>query len=649
MKKFLLLGAAVLIAVSASAQAKRVSAVEPKTSPKLQLEKLNPSSYSKEVKATDANFGAYSSKLNKGPQKANIIDLWYTRPAGVFPVGPVCVDGEYMGKYGITFYLFKPWKDYTFRGYIEGLDEGANPLYAWRYTIYDEEYDDYSNQKDLLINYPMYTQDVMPVFFACFGNDYEDENAEWFEYQSMYYTFNYNDNPPSLTEYEPNLAVALPSFNSFSDIEGYELYCYQHEFTPGGRFGEQPYTAIRYTGLKAFDPEEEAAEEGSGYWFGKNAGSIDGHTHVDGIAQAFEKPEHPYLLKRIGVELGYVNLVGPVEFTCKVYKLDALPEYDPEYPVALPAEPGELIATGKFTATPDMVDPNYNDLFLDFALMGHDEFDPTLEYEITPTVDYPILVVLDNYNDEGMENLKQFTTFCAYDWGRMSSQDFGETAYLKVDRADEDGVFHNDYMWYGMHNFLGDYYTAFQISINIEQPFIDTYVTGDDEYTFPDEGGEMVRDFIFETEEGEEEMTMYGVYFVSNVITSEGDWYVTWNDEEELPDWLHLELADLQVGDAYSYVAATPITADPLPEGVTYREAKIRFEIPGDYIYYTFKQGTAPEPNRYDVNHDGEVNVADINCLIDYILTGSGQHDVNGDGEMTVADINALIDYILNH
>ena len=49
------------------------------------------------------------------------------------------------------------------------------------------------------------------------------------------------------------------------------------------------------------------------------------------------------------------------------------------------------------------------------------------------------------------------------------------------------------------------------------------------------------------------------------------------------------------------------------------------------------------------MNHDGEVNVADINCLIDYILTGSGQHDVNGDGEMTVADINALIDYILNH
>lgn len=648
MKKFLLLGAAVLIAISANAQAKRVGAVNQSlmTSPKLQLVKVDQSNFSKAVKVTEPFANPV---VNKGPKKTSILDIWYTRPAGAFPVGPVCVDGSYAGKYGITFYLFKPYKYYTFDGFVEGVEEGDVPHYEWIYTIYDVEYNVVEGaEEDLAVNYDMYTQDAMPTFFCWIGPSADDPSTDWFDFQSMYYTFNYDDNPPTLTNWKPNLALAVPSFNSFADMEGYDLYCYQHEFTPGGRFGDQPYTAIRYTGLKAFDPEEEAAEEGSGYWFGKNAGSIDGRTHVDGIAQAFEKPEHPYLLKRIGVEIDYVNLVGPVEFTCKVYKLDALPEYDPEYSVTLPAEPGELIATGSFVATPDMVDPNYNDLFLDFALMGHDEFDPSLEYEITPTVDYPILVVLDNYNDEGMENLKQFTTFCAYDWGRMSSENFGETAYLKIDRADEDGVFHNDYMWYGMHNFLGDYYTAFMISINIEQSFIDTYVTPDEEYTFPDEGGEMIRNFIFENEDGEEEeLTMYGVYFVSDIISGEGDWFVTWNDEEELPDWLHLELEDLQVGEAYSFIAAHA-SADPLPDGVTYREAKIRFEIPGDYIYYTFKQGTAPEPNRYDVNHDGEVNVADINTLIDYILTGSGQHDVNGDGEMTVADINDLIDYILN-
>ncbi len=62
--------------------------------------------------------------------------------------------------------------------------------------------------------------------------------------------------------------------------------------------------------------------------------------------------------------------------------------------------------------------------------------------------------------------------------------------------------------------------------------------------------------------------------------------------------------------------------------------------------------GPGPEPTpleRYDVNKDGEINVADINVLIDYILSGSGFHDCNLDGEMTVADINDLTDYILNN
>lgn len=53
-----------------------------------------------------------------------------------------------------------------------------------------------------------------------------------------------------------------------------------------------------------------------------------------------------------------------------------------------------------------------------------------------------------------------------------------------------------------------------------------------------------------------------------------------------------------------------------------------------------------------DVNHDGEVNIADINTVIDIILGGNvdGQTreraDVNGDGEVNIADVNAIIDII---
>ena len=50
-----------------------------------------------------------------------------------------------------------------------------------------------------------------------------------------------------------------------------------------------------------------------------------------------------------------------------------------------------------------------------------------------------------------------------------------------------------------------------------------------------------------------------------------------------------------------------------------------------------------------DVNDDGEVNIADVNALIDMILSGTygSRGDVNSDGEVNIGDVNALIDIIL--
>ena len=49
------------------------------------------------------------------------------------------------------------------------------------------------------------------------------------------------------------------------------------------------------------------------------------------------------------------------------------------------------------------------------------------------------------------------------------------------------------------------------------------------------------------------------------------------------------------------------------------------------------------------MNGDGEVSIADVNALIDMILSGTLEKvgDVNGDGEVSIADINAVIDIIL--
>ena len=50
-----------------------------------------------------------------------------------------------------------------------------------------------------------------------------------------------------------------------------------------------------------------------------------------------------------------------------------------------------------------------------------------------------------------------------------------------------------------------------------------------------------------------------------------------------------------------------------------------------------------------DVNGDGEINIADINAVIDMILSEKvvPSGDVNGDGEINIADVNTLIDLIL--
>ena len=65
-----------------------------------------------------------------------------------------------------------------------------------------------------------------------------------------------------------------------------------------------------------------------------------------------------------------------------------------------------------------------------------------------------------------------------------------------------------------------------------------------------------------------------------------------------------------------------------------------------------------PEEPEYilgDVDDDGQVNIADVTSLIDYLLSGNASAinlkaaDVDEDGETTIADVTALIDMLLRH
>ena len=52
-----------------------------------------------------------------------------------------------------------------------------------------------------------------------------------------------------------------------------------------------------------------------------------------------------------------------------------------------------------------------------------------------------------------------------------------------------------------------------------------------------------------------------------------------------------------------------------------------------------------------DVNCDGEINIADVNALIEMILSDNlaPNGDINNDGEITISDLNMLIDIILSY
>jgi alpha-amylase len=63
-------------------------------------------------------------------------------------------------------------------------------------------------------------------------------------------------------------------------------------------------------------------------------------------------------------------------------------------------------------------------------------------------------------------------------------------------------------------------------------------------------------------------------------------------------------------------------------------------------IYLPYLDNATPG----DVNTDGEVNIADVNTLINMILSSSltPSGDVNHDGEVNISDVNTLIDMILS-
>ena len=645
MKKTLLLGALVIMLASAATATTPVKRSDAKVNRTAQLQRV-----AKPQALQQVNFKRTpgSPIVNKAPKREAFLENWYNRPAGAFYCDAISVDGAYGYAYSSPFLFAKPFTDYTYYGFCLGADE--NTHLAWdvfKYGSGEEGFYPVDDAQDVTVNYIMETPQV-PRFYAVDG-DFDDQNATWYQYQIIDHGMGGSYEEPVVESETPIRVFSLPSEKVMNE-DGTEVDYWGSSKTMvgGGREGKNYYLYTYYSGA------EPAPGNDNGWWFGKNG------SHIDGIAQAFEKPTSPYLLKKIGLYTAVLELNGEsAKMTCKVYKLNEIPAYNDTSEVVLPLEPGELIVSGEATVTESTIQDNYG--FVEFTLFGQDEEDPELTYEYTPTIDYPILVVIDGYSDNVA--LQDFSACISND--DEVDEGYGELAYVKYPRRivslDENGdtIFNDEgkpvlewtgeYIgWCGLNNFFtsGAMKTALTIFVCTENPFITfNYSIEDGEHTFPNEGGELVKYVEYEGETyGIEGIDFYSWYGAD-------DYVLTYKGSDELPEWLSIELEDVE-GDEYSgWEVYAAVTAEPLPENVPYREAVIRFEIPGDFIEYKFMQGEPMPFLPEDVNHDGEVTVADVNMTIGIILAGTNDPvaDVNGDGEVTVADVNRVIAYIVGN
>ncbi len=608
MKRFLLLAVAVLIATAANAQIKRSELVQTPQRPNVQLNKAG-------VKMEEMQMRVPETTVVNAPKPADNVRVWYRRPAGAFTGMIVVENGTYAGMVYSPYLAVKPYSDYTFLGFAEGASDNAQ--YYWEVQHWalseigaDEQIWTTVDGKDLTWQWG-YEIDEVPQFNVI-------DNGEPYWWYLRGYEPNSPQNPGAATEHRGTL-LSVPSTMDLWDME---ILKSSKTFGFTSNQGQiSPMTVI--SGPDPYGQNQK------GWWLGKNGGM--GNRCFDGIAQAFEKPEHPYLLKQVVMDCAVLEVASQVDMYCKIYKIDGIPPYMDDGVATLPEQPGELICRGRATLTPET---NLETGGLVFFTL-YDEEDG-LEYEITPTIDDAILVVVDGYNDPEMENLIDFSAMIASNFNE--DEGFGELAYLKVGVLDEEGNL-DHYEWNGLNNFFSNHTmkTGITIFLTTELPYLTFYYPYEDgEYTFPKEGGVIppIGD-----------QCTSGIEFWSWVPSEDDAWEITCNGGE-IPDWLTIELEDIMREGEFSGLVNAVVTADPLPDGMQYREAIVRFSFPGAYIDYKFMQGTngpiIPPPFHfeYDVNGDGEVNIADVNALIYIILAG--------DTEANIAHLNELIAYILS-
>ena len=603
MRKQLLFLAMLAVAATASAQFRYSDQVKAATQePQIAITDMPDAPATFDTKAVPG--------MQQAPSvKENLPKAWYNRPAGAF-WGVHSTTGVSAGAAGYSTY-YAPYMhltpyftsnfvnasqdaesyewEYETRNYVTGT--------GWVYTWYTSE------DQDLAVEYKndIDTVPALTAFNADGGNKYQPGGGKT------------NAERTEITDWYLSTAFAKPDYSTAYTNTADRTMWFSPKYFGANTSRDGSTLAGSYYTTGALD----ADGGNTGRWYGRN------WQNIDYLGVAFEKPEHPYVLRKIGVryqQLTLTDIFSTVPLTVKVYKLnEMIPYQDNINDGAITVDEENLIAQGTCE-----VDSNAsrNGMFI-FPLI---EYDGDLPYEVEPEIDFPILVTFTGYNTDAFTN--EFTLLYSSD---QFDEGHGEHTYLGETQEDGSVVYYGNYSFFTNKRMRG-----ISIVADIVRPFmIWNWSTETGEYTFANEG---------ETYAPE-------IYTYENMDL----WDITNADtgEDELPEWLTVELEyglD-DNGEEDENIVIPVMTAEPLPEGVDYRECNIKFSYPGAYIIFKAMQGEKSTLIKGDVDRNGKVNVSDVTALINMILDITEKDmesaDVDGNGKINVSDVTALINIIL--
>lgn len=530
MKKGLLLLAAAAVAVSASAQTKNQVATS-----KVADSGVAPFECTvlKAEMATDAQRAAMKKVAPKAAVKA-----WYNRPAGTFYRSLTSSGGAFFS----PVFVLPCWRDVTYTNASTGAD-----TYLWEYDKYDTSIKDWANMTstnaDLTDNFingsGMYAPKLTATgggatsSYQLFSTYINSKTNETKDYQGLTY---YYDDPRAafLSGENPVDCYLSPKF-----------------FSAGTR--EQPDFLKGRGGVITLTGATDAAGGTNGYWFGQNAAGWNG------MAVYVEKPATPYALRGVHVLYMYDKISGATPLEAKIYAV----EKDDKDNLIF----GDLIATAKGTLAADAEDCG----FVDLPLVEEED---GLQYEVVANIDRAIAVVFSGYENAKTTGFRMVvSTDCV-------NEGYGQHGYMC--QIDAEGY---PTKCIGLDQFfknpLG--YTAPSIFLDVEWPImIWNYTFEDGKYNFPKTGG------AWQKTVGTSKFDAISVYSTK----SSEEWTVTTVDGQDVPEWLTLQVADVQEAGEFTGEVQIKATAAALPADVQGREAKVKFAVPGAELVYDFTQGT---------------------------------------------------------